>query len=335
MDFASNYPFQTQPGKTFGDLLTASESFRQFAKSTAAHRKFCEELPLLHVRATLTSSGLTSYERPPSVVLLEQQPLTIAQLFAQGQTTASSIRAFRETSFTNGAAAVGEEGQKPEVTFALEEVDFGVKKIAAIARVTDEMLNDHAAVRDYVNTRLAFMVQAKEDSELLNGDGASNRITGVLNTGSIQTEAASGSNSTVDAIHKAITKVRVGSFFEADAIVMHPTDWQTVRLTKDQSGQYYAGGPFGGPYGVGGYKAHGPLWGLPVVVTTAIAQGTALVGSFKLGAQLWRRLGLIVESTNSDGSDFVYNRIAIRAETRLALAVYRPPAFCTVTGIPA
>jgi hypothetical protein len=52
--------------------------------------------------------------------------------------------------------------------------------------------------------------------------------------------------------------------------------------------------------------------------------GTALVGAYRLGAQIFRKLGLTIETTNSDASDFQYNRIAIRANTRLTLACYRP-----------
>lgn len=321
-------------GVSIGERLINSEAFRNAAKSSTKSKNIGLEFnDVLGMRATLLTTGLTSYERPPGIVLVEQQPLTIAQLFAQGETTAPTIRIFKETSFTNAATAVAEEGQKPEATFSLQEVDFAVKKIAVVGRVSDEMLSDFPAVRDYINARLGFMVQAKEDSELLNGDGASNRITGVLNTGSIQTEAAGASTNNVDAIHKALTKVRSVGFFEPDAIVMNPTDWQTIRLTKDSNGQYYAGGPFSGPYGIGGYSVAGFLWGKPVIETTAITAGTALVGAFKLGGQIFRRMGLTMEMTNSDASDFVYNRIAIRAEERLALVVYRPLAFCTVTGL--
>jgi hypothetical protein len=40
-----------------------------------------------------------------------------------------------------------------------------------------------------------------------------------------------------------------------------------------------------------------------------------------------------VDTTNSDASDFQYNRIAVRAEQRLALACMKPLAFCQITGI--
>lgn len=336
-------PARTREGQpeTPGELLIKSEMFRALAKSPSKSKQGVIEIPAMGYRglidaqrATLLTTGLTSYQRPPGIVLVEQQPLTIAQLFAQGETTASTIRIFKETSFTNAATAVAEEGQKPEATFALEEADFAVKKIAVIGRVSDEMLADHPAVRDYVNARLGFMVQAKEDSELLNGDGTSNRITGVLNTSGIQTQAYAG-NTIFDAIDKALQKVRTVGFFEPDAIVMNPSDWGNARRSKDSNGQYYAGGPFSGPYGIGGYSVAGFMWGKPVIETTAIAQGTALVGAFRVGGQLFRRMGLTLEMTNSDASDFQYNRIAIRAEERLALVVYRALAFCTVTGIPA
>ena len=75
------------------------------------------------------------------------------------------------------------------------------------------------------------------------------------------------------------------------------------------------------------------LWGKPCAITPAITAGTALVGAFKLGAQYFMRQGMTIDMTNSDQDDFIKNLMTIRAEERLALAVYRPLAFCTVTGI--
>ena len=56
-----------------------------------------------------------------------------------------------------------------------------------------------------------------------------------------------------------------------------------------------------------------------------------LVGAFQQGASVIRRKGLTVEVANQNEDDFVYNRIAIRIEERLALAVRYPKAFCKVT----
>jgi HK97 family phage major capsid protein len=53
------------------------------------------------------------------------------------------------------------------------------------------------------------------------------------------------------------------------------------------------------------------------------------VGS-RSAAQVWRRGGLSVEATNSHADYFQRNLVAIRAEERLGLAVYRPTGFVEV-----
>lgn len=283
---------------------------------------------------TTTSGGLDStvnYVNTGGMIMVEQQRLTIRDLLAVGQTTMNSIPYIAETSFTNGADMVAEEGEKPEATLATEDRTAPVKKIAVLIKVTDEMFADFPMMRDYVDSRLRFMVLAKEEQQLLNGTGVGSQITGILQTSGIQTQAKGG-DTNADAIHKAITKIRATGFYEPDAIVIHPTDWQLLRLAKDTANQYYGGGPFTGPYGNGGIAGE-TYWGLKVVVTTAIAAGTALVGAFKLGAQIWQREGVKVETFTQNEDDVNFNRVTVRVEERLGLTVYRPLAFCTVTSI--
>ena len=140
------------------------------------------------------------------------------------------------------------------------------------------------------------------------------------------------------ALFKAMNGVRGSAFLDVDAIVIHPTNWQAMRLAKDTSGQFYGGGPFlpyGGPQGPSSASQFSAdrLWGVRVVVTSAITVGTALVGSFGQAASLYRKGGLTVEATNSHSTYFQSNITALRAESRAALAVFRPSAFCAVTGM--
>ena len=57
-----------------------------------------------------------------------------------------------------------------------------------------------------------------------------------------------------------------------------------------------------------------------------------IVGAFKLGGAVFYRNGLSIESTNTDQDDFIMNLTTIRVEQRLALAVYRPLAFCRIVN---
>jgi HK97 family phage major capsid protein len=68
-----------------------------------------------------------------------------------------------------------------------------------------------------------------------------------------------------------------------------------------------------------------------VFVTNVLGAGTAIVGNFKQAASIFRRGGITVEATNSHSDLFVKDISVIRAEERLALAVYRPQAFCVCT----
>jgi HK97 family phage major capsid protein len=268
--------------------------------------------------------------------------LTVSDLLPQGTTTSQSIIYVQETAVTNAAATVAEGAAKPQSDLTLAQVTEVVRKIATSAKISDEMVNDVGYIQSYVNGRLVLFVRLAEEDQLLNGNGTAPNLRGILNRTGLTAAQAVGADTRPDAIFKEITKIRAGAFLEPDAIVIHPTDWQTVRLLKDGNQQYYGGGPFGfAPYG----NANGggdtnqladgsdTLWNMRVVVTPAIAQGTALVGAFGLSAQVYRREGIRVEATNSNEDDFLKNLIAIRVEERLALAVYRPAGFGTVTGL--
>ena len=331
-----------QPGKqvaSYGEAFTATEAYKRFGKKGGDRRSIVCDMPdRLSFRATFsaTTEALTSIQKLPGVPgILDQQPLAVADLFAQGQTGNTTVRYIQEDSYTNAATAVAEGAAKPEATLNISEVDATVRKIATFLKVTDEMMSDYEQISSFINSRLAYMVQSLEDNHLLNGSGSANQIKGVLNFSGLQT--TSGAVNPVDGILKGIALVRGANgvgFGEPDAIVVHPKDWLSFKIAKDSNAQYYGGGPFSGIYGQGAYSNVYVMWGLPCIVTTSIAQGTALVGAFRTGAQIFRKMGLTIEATNSDNDDFQKNLMTIRAEERLALAVYKPALFCTVTGIP-
>ncbi len=286
-----------------------------------------------HKATVLTSTGpFTSYERPPGVIDLPQQRLTVADLIPSIPTTASSVRYWAEDSYTNAATTVAEDGLKPESSFDLSEVDAPIRKVAVLARISDELIEDFPALQAYIEQRLRFMVAEREEAQILNGNGAGTNLTGILQTSGIQTQAVGADNGVI-AIHKAITKVRATGHMEPDGVVVHPNDWQEMKLTRDAQDQFYAGGPFFAPYGGSPYSPTQSIWSLPAIVTTAISEGTALVGSFAMGASIFRRKGATLTITNTDGEDFRYNRSCLRMESRLALGAWRPLAFSTVTGL--
>jgi HK97 family phage major capsid protein len=269
----------------------------------------------------------------PGILGILFQPPKVADLLASGTTTSNTVRYLKETTATNAADAVPEGGQKPESTLVFTNVDEPVQKLATFLPVTDEMLEDYDQMASYIDNRLRLFVQLKEDTELLLGTGTAPHMQGILKRTGINTQPKA-SDTVADAIHKGMTKVR-NAFIEPDGLVINPTDWETLVLQKDAvAGQYFGGGPFTGAYGTGGNGvAPTRLWGLNVIITQSITQGTALVGAFRTAAQIFRRSGISVDTSNSHDTFFQYNKVAVRAEERLALAVYRPAGFTNVNGL--
>jgi HK97 family phage major capsid protein len=271
----------------------------------------------------------------PGIVPLKFQPLTVADLLAQGSTSSTSVSYVIEAAFQDLTGTVAEKGAIPQLDLTLTRRQDNVTKIANIAKPTVEMFQDAEQFHAYLQNRMVFGLARKEENQLLNGSGASPDLQGLLNRAGLAPAVVTAVGLTavkiMEGIFAQITALRSVSFVEPDAIVINPVDWATIRLGKDTAGQYFAGGPFTGAYGNAGPSNVAILWGVKTVITTAIAQGTAFVGGFQECAQIFRRNGIVLDMTNSNNDDFEKDLITLKAEERLALAVYRPAGFGTVT----
>jgi HK97 family phage major capsid protein len=327
-------------GGGIGAKIVASEMGQWLLKNrgkfpSSAWTSPASELPMGDLMATTldesTGSGgpVLIPQYVPGILPLPQRPLVVADLIGQGVADSNSIVYMREKTFTNAAAATSEGAAKPESTLVFEAITEIVRKIATFLPVSDELLEDVAAMTSYLNQRLSLGVNLALDDELLNGSGVAPHLTGFLQRAGLATAVARGAMTNADAILTQIAAIQNAVSVPPDGIIMHPTNWNAIQLLKDANGNYiggFASGPFAAPHARS-------LWGLPVAITPLIAVGTALVGCFQTQAQLYRRGGLRVESTNSHSDFFQKNLIAIRAELRAALAVYRTGAFGTVTNL--
>ena len=279
-----------------------------------------------------SSGALAPYlTQTDDAVFPYHRPLVIADLFAQGAlsgaTTAVKYPVFGELEGKPGT--VGEAGAKPQVHFPDPTwVTDDLKEVAAWFAVSDNMLEDLSWLVSEINDYATYNIQLLEESQLLSGDGSDNNVKGLL-TREIQT-LAKDTDSDPDRLFKTRKMISEATGFQPDGIVINPADYEALRLSKDNNGQYFGGGYFAGQYGNGGVMQDPPLWGLRTVVTEAIAQGTALVGAFTAGGKIFRKGGLEIASTNSHADYFTSDKVAIRLRTRLMLQVKYPKAFVEV-----
>jgi len=257
----------------------------------------------------------------------------VADLLGSGTISGNAVSYFIEGAVEGAFETVGEAGQKPQMHFVDPTATTdSLKKIAAWWDTSDEMVEDLAFMVSEINNRGLYLLSMFEEAQLLSGDGTGSNVLGLLQRSGIQTEvAAAGGADNADALFRSMTKVQTATGLTADGVVINPVDYQKLRLARDANEQYFGGGYFAGQYGNGGVPIQPPLWGLSTVVTSAVAAGTAVVGSFKQAATVYRKGGVRVESTNSDLGKFTSNIITTRVEERVALAVRVPAAVVKVT----
>lgn len=307
--------------RSFGDLFVASHAYKGRQGQIGPMATLDIELKTLMT----TTAGFDPEEtRTGRVVEFATRPIQVTDLIPGGTTTQAAVKFMEETTFTNAAAETGEGLAFPEAALAYTERTSIVRKIPVFLPVTDEQLEDEPQVRGLIDNRLRFMVRQRLDSQILVGSGTGVNLTGILNTAGIQTQAK-GTDPVPDAVYKAMVKVRVTGRAMPNAVVMHPNDWQDIRLLRTADGIYIWGNP----------SDAGPerIWGLRVVQSDAETENTGLVGDFANHSELAVRRGVDVQVSNSHGTFFVEGKLAIRADMRVALIVYRPAAFATVTGI--
>lgn len=284
---------------------------------------------------TVTTAGdaltpiLTDYDR--TVVKPKRQRPVVADLLGTGTVSGNAISYFVEGAAYGDFATVAEGATKPQLSFDNPTaVTDPIRKIAGWIKVTDEFLEDLPFLKSEIDNRLLYKLSMVEEAQLFRGDGTGTNIQGLLNRDGVQLETAADAADLPDAIFRAITKVSTATDLTADGIVINPADYQDMRLMRDGNGQYYGGGFFTGPYGNGGFSAFQPIWGLTPVVSPVAEVGKPVVGAFGLGATVYRKGGVRVAATSSNQDDFINNKVTIRAEERIGLAVRVPAAFVKV-----
>lgn len=267
----------------------------------------------------------------PGVVDKLFQPLVLESLLAANQATGNTVRYITEGTATSAAAGVAEGGLKPESTLGLSTIDEPIKKIATTITASDEILQDATVLQPYINGRLALFVQIEAERQLFRGTSGGNEVQGILTSRSVPVFTGGTADDKSAQIFKAMNSMRGSAFIEPEWVVIHPTDWQLIRLRQDTTGQYLGGGPFLGSYGNPTMAATSSqvttavdsLWGKSVYVTAAIGgAGTALIGT-RANASVYSRGGVNIEITNSHASLFTSDLVAVRCERRLGLAMFR------------
>jgi HK97 family phage major capsid protein len=257
----------------------------------------------------------------PGIRTLPNRKVHMRQILPLGTMSGSSLTYMRETGGEGDLApwAVGDGTvAKPQFDRDFEEVTVDAEYIAGWLRISRKMLDDMAALRSYLQMRLMEMYLKVEDAQILNGNGTSPQLDGILSV-AVPATVTTGAN--IERLVRAIAQLET-SDYTATGIVLHPAAYYDIALNKATgSGEYDLPGIV--------VIQNGQLYvaGIPVWKTTAIDVDTYIVGDWELGAQLFIREQPEVRFFEEDANNVTLNLITVRIEGRVALAIYRAEAF--------
>jgi len=238
-------------------------------------------------------------------------PLRLRSLIPASSISGSGILYARETSFTSSTILPKDPGAvKGAADLTYEIVQQAAVTIPAYMKLPKQYWDDFTMLQSWINSRLLYGLADAEENQLLNGNGVAPNLQGFMAVAIAVTPAAAGLLAGVAAGLAAV----YGRGYLATGIVVNPADWGAILasitplLTLPLN-----------------------LWGVPVIVSKYMTTKNYLVGQFSPYSQIFDREEAALEVATQDQDDFIKDMIAIRAEERLALAIYQPGAFAKGT----
>jgi HK97 family phage major capsid protein len=275
--------------------------------------------------ASLSSTGVLRIDRMLGITTEARETLTIRDVLDAKPTAMQIVDFVKVNSPLVAASPQVEASSKYANNVTFTSLSERVKTIATYIRASRQILDDMDELENFLMSSLPYEVNLAEELELLSGSNSGEHLNGLItqatpfNTSLLS--APKGWN-TMDIVGLAVQQIRSAKEVPPTFIVLNPTDWWGMRLTKDQFGRYILGDPQ--------TEVMPSLFGKKVVETTNIAAGTFLLGSGDpVAAQIRDRMGMTVDISFEDADNFTTNLVTIRAEKRLALVVRRPGSFIT------
>lgn len=243
---------------------------------------------------------------------IARQVAKVRNAMSLGTTTSKFVTYIQQT-LQSSATWIGEGVVKNEGDLKYQEVSVEVKKVAGFIKISKEMLEDLAFVRNEVNTDLMETIDNQIENNLLNGNGVGSNLNGIINQATAWTAGTFLNTVTsanlADVVRTAVAQIETAKFM-ATHVILHPRDVAKLSLSKTTAGEYTYGA-----FVVHPVTGDPIIAGLPIISTTWMTEGNFLVADMTK-AQVRMREGMNIQ-VGYEGDDFKRNMVTILCEARL------------------
>jgi len=309
-----------------GNIKTASKSLAKSFKDSEGFRAYKSGATNTgRIDTGMSIKALTSLQGSPEVTpvgidVLPQQvnglhgvsfkPVRLYDRLSSLPVDSNAIKFTRLTGFSNAADYQAGEGVgKAEQDLTPSAVTSHIATVAVHHTASKQVLDDESGLVNSLDQLLRACVLEKVESELINGSGTGEAISGLLTEATTFVPTASAK---ADKIGEAISYMQSEGYMP-DVVAISPTDWFEIRSERATGGEYVANG--------WNQSAAPNIYSVPVVVVPALAANTAMVIDSRF-VNILDRQSLTLMASDEHSTNFTQNLVTMLAEIRVGLAVY-------------
>lgn len=279
-----------QPGgitvetRSLGQLWTESEEYRNYRGHGTSGQLVVPEFRAVGPDPLLTNTVPGSVLLPKAQKQLAPTHFRAYPLLTMVSTVEVSSNAVEIVTIgdATGADVVAEGAQKPPVVWTASSATVTLQTVAGWFKYSRQSLRDIPGLRDLVDQKIRRAIDTK-----LNGLAVA-AVNSAFTGGNTTTGAAGVS--LVSLIRGAVGTLQARGV-TPNAVLVHPADAAAIDIAM-----------LSNPGG-GGMVVYGAYWGLTVIPSIDVTQGTAIVGDIADAVTYFHKLGLSLYTTDSDVTD--------------------------------
>jgi len=297
------------------ELVKEIEENKETLKNIASGQRGEIEIKALTTRASIADN--TNAYVVPTIGQLGVKARALYDVLPKIQLSASAndngvikYHDWNEATIVRAAAARAEGVAFPESTAAFVEKKINIEKIGDSLPVTEEFGEDAQLAAAELSRFLDVNVQTKIDNDIINGNGATPNLKGLLASVPAFTAVASGITAAnlKDLCRKmrtSIVKTR-GSKYSPDIVVMNSDTFDKYYLAKDLNNNYL-------------FDEDGRIAGLEVVEDNNMPDNQLVVGDRRF-ATIYEKGGVVL-SEGMVNAQFTSDTKTIKARKRMAMLI--------------
>lgn len=303
--------------KSFGEAFVKSAGYDELLRGNYGSRTEVKAATDIH-----TFGEVESFAESARNLGLRQAPTqrTIFDWLKPETITEGAVKWVEETADEGQFEIVAEGALKPQLHFGYTPKSDTLHTAAGWFDTTTQMIRLAGQFAADINRRGLRRLILDQERLVLGATQATDGFNGILNYSGLGTVSGTEMFTT---LYEAIEQAEDVGEFPVDGIVMNRKDWGKLVTSQNAEGNYYSGSPFGS-------EIAERVWNTPVIVSSRIAEGTALVGASQ-NAAVFTEPTVHIDVTNSDGDKFRRNIVTTRIEQDILSLLYRPAGMVKVT----